>query len=294
MPSLNTYVVYCATGEHSRQNRSGIGGGFTLLKVPAGTTNLMPNAPWALDSNSVPPTITVAVGLPPDQFTVTYGLVFVNVTGLEGGAQTSFDLETFVPGGTVGIGPIVVLEVYTQISGGGVHPVDPVSGATIDAFDESAGMLVGDFFVTVMPDPTGSETSNGNVYGYVDTTKSAESISAYPFITPTGAVFDKWVYINQQSLPPAGEVLNVTEGSNVLALAWYTTPTQIPCSALIPQLEQAASIGIPIPVGVAEIFESQIERCFPVGSSDHVLATNLLKEAEGRNPVPKPIEPPKA
>ena len=122
---------------------------------------------------------------------ITYSFAFVNVSGLIGGGQTSFDHGVAPPSAiTWRTDPVTVLIVYLPQGGG---PPGSSSGAVIDAFDETKGTLVDDTFVSVTVNGVGNTalTTSGNVDGYVDTTNSDVVITAYSNISPSNGNFDK-------------------------------------------------------------------------------------------------------
>jgi hypothetical protein len=121
----------------------------------------------------------------------------------------------------VGEAPITVLVVYVPPGGPGSGSG---SGATIDAFDETAGVLFNDTFVTVEPDATGALSKSGNVEGYVDTTNSTEAITALSPTSPTGVHFSRWVNLGPPATQQASPVLMVNKGASVMALAFYEAP----------------------------------------------------------------------
>ena len=155
----------------------------------------------------------------------TYNFSFVNISGLVEGSQTSFDNTVAPPAGTVGTNAITVLVVYLPSGGGGNGKY---SGAVIDAFDETTGSLVDDTFVNVSTNgaPDATQTTSGNVYGYVDTTDNTETITAIAHILPTNANFDKWVNLGSPASLPAGVNLTVDGGTSIYALAFYKNPAR--------------------------------------------------------------------
>jgi hypothetical protein len=155
----------------------------------------------------------------------SYAFAFMNVSGLVGGGLTSFDPSTPPPAATVGTTPVNVLVVYLPVGGSGGNS----SGAIIDAFDETIGSLVDDTFVSVTTDGSSDSgaTTSGNVDGYVDTTASNETITAYTHITPTNANFDQWRILATTSPTPPGTALTVDKGVTVYAFAFYKNPTKV-------------------------------------------------------------------
>ena len=226
MPSLvYEYVYFGAGGAHTRQPRAtNAYGGFTPIP------GLNSSAPQTLASNTqfgVPgafllPTVTVAE--------TTYYFAFVNVSGLQEGGLTSFDHNVPPPNGTVGTNPVKVLVVYLPHGDG--PPGEP--GAVIDAFDETLGRLVDDNFVTVTVNGSSNAalTNSGNLYGWVETTNSSVTITAYSGFalvlegmpgTHTG--FDKWTNL-EDGTSPAGLNLTVNQGQTVYAFAFYQDITK--------------------------------------------------------------------
>ena len=110
----------------------------------------------------------------------------------------------------MGTQPITVLAVYVPAGGGSGDGGG--SGATIDSFDETTGSLFNDTFVSVSPDPGGTLTKSGNVDGYVDTTSSAETITALSPTSPTGVDFSRWVALAPPTIAGAGAALAVQKG----------------------------------------------------------------------------------
>ena len=233
MPSLTYSYVYFAAGKHQRQPRSASGpGGFTLIQSIEGGT---------LASGD-----KFAIGAQPDTQQVgnqTYSFGFVSITGGTPSGLIGLDSNTPPPLVTVGSSPIVVLVVYVPdgVIGG---PPGHDSGATIDSFNETAGALFSDTFVSVAPDQGGALTTSGNVYGWVDTWTSAETITALTPTSPTNVVFDRWGILG-----PAGGAtismanLKVPAQANVSALAFYKIPPPPPNNpAKTLCLETAASL----------------------------------------------------
>ncbi len=178
----------------------------------------------AFQAGPAEPTLTVGA--------LNLAFAFTSVTGLTEGGLVSYAAATPPPVGTVGTSPVLVLYVYLPVGGGPGGD----SGAVIDAFNETAGSLVDNDFVTVSPDPGGTLTSEANVDGWVDTTDGGYTITADhpdigPYLAlPTNATFVQWVdladpaplssLINGANLTPA-------EGATVYALAFYKNPPKI-------------------------------------------------------------------
>jgi len=221
MPTLTyEYVYFAAGGSHTRQPRTITSyGGFTPIPGlnTSGTATLVTGTPFQVSPAALPASEVVGG--------VTYNFSFVNVSGLTEGGRTSFDHNVAPPSGTVGATPVKVLVVYLPQGGG---PGGTDSGAVIDAFDETLGTLVNDTFVSVSTNGAAdaAQTSSGNVYGWVDTTHSAELITALSHITPDDAYFDKWVNLGSPSPLPAGLNLSVAMGTTIYALAFYNHPVK--------------------------------------------------------------------
>lgn len=233
MPTLTIqYVYFGASGSHTRQPRAITSyGGFTPIPgLGPGTATLMTGTAY----QPAPALETITVG------TLTVQFAFVNVCGCTEGGLTSYVASTPPPVGTVGTGPILVNYVYLP-SGGGPNGD---TGAVIDAYNETAGTLVDNDFVTVSPDPGGTLTTEANVDGWVDTKDSAPTITAdHPNIgaylaDPTNLLFDQWVDL-ATATPPAGLIsgANLTPGKGVTvyALAFYKVA---PSSKLIKEVKE--------------------------------------------------------
>jgi hypothetical protein len=153
----------------------------------------------------------------------------VSLLGGGGGPQTSFT-RSDPPSTTVGSDPIVVLCVYYPSGRSG--PGNGDAGASIDAWDESTGNLLNDFFVKVSPDDpdgAGPLTESGNVHGWVDTTNGPEEITADSPLTPSATTFDRWVDLeNPQPETGSGfdnpRVFTAPQGASY-SLAFYRKPT---------------------------------------------------------------------
>jgi hypothetical protein len=222
MPTLTTqYVYFGSDGAHTRQPRATTSyGGFTPIPGlnPSGTATLASGTPF--QPGPAEPTLIVG--------TLTLAFAFTNVSGCTEGARTSYVAATQPPVGTVGTNPILVLYVYLPTGGG-----NGGSGAVIDAFDETAGTLVDNDFVSVSPDPGGTLTTEANVDGWVDTSSSGYTITADhpnigPYLAlPTTAQFVQWVDLADPA-PPAtlvsGANLTPAKGVTVYALAFYMDP----------------------------------------------------------------------
>ena len=225
MPTLTTqYVYFGASGSHTREPRATASyGGFTPIPGlnPSGPATLMPGTPY----QPGPANPTLEVG------PLSLAFAFTNVSGCTQGALNSFVASTPPPVGTVGTSPILVLYVYVPV--GNSH--NGHSGAVIDAFNETAGTLVDNKFVTVSPDPGGTLTPEANVDGWVDTKDSGYTITADhpnigPYLAlPTSALFDQWVDLTNPT-PPTSLIsaANLTpgQGVTVYALAFYHNPVK--------------------------------------------------------------------
>ena len=142
---------------------------------------------------------------------------------------------------------ITVLAVYVPVGGScGPQGCPPGSGATIDSFDETTGSLFNDTFVKVAPDSNGALTTSGNVYGYVDTTRSAETITALTPTSPSNVDFSRWVNLEPSAATANGAALSVGKGVNTIALAFYDAPapgSQPPPSAKTVCQQELASLN---------------------------------------------------
>jgi hypothetical protein len=220
MPNVTTnYVFFSSSKAETRaQRHAESNGGFQPAGPAQYTVGLTPQPyPWPQAPFGIPPSLPVGAPSP------TYKFAFVNVSGGEPGGLTGFD-----PGNpplfTVGSNPVNILVVYVPVGGVGGQGD---SGASIDAFDETTGELVNDSFVTVSPDsvpqlPGDSLTSDGNIYGWVDTQNSAETITANPStIEPTNAGFDRWMDLLNGPLTQGDLVFPALQGKNSYALAFY-------------------------------------------------------------------------
>ncbi|MGA3160930.1 MAG: hypothetical protein ABSC77_06905 [Terracidiphilus sp.] len=138
----------------------------------------------------------------------TYVLAYVNISG---GGYGNINVVAPLPASiqvpNVNIAnPAIVVNAYYYPSG----PCPPnqtcSSAAVFDEYDELQGALLDDTFVSVAvpsdPALNASYTTQGNIYGEVDTTKYGVQISAdqpptvYPTTnppTPSKEIFDKWV-----------------------------------------------------------------------------------------------------
>ena len=202
------YVYFGYTGAHQRRPRLNPLGGFVSLNLQVGTETLLPDSPFSVSTVSLPSTLPGG-----------YTFAFVNVSGLREGGLMSTDVNS-PPHGTAGDSPINVLVVYMPPGGPGGNGND--WGAVIDAFDETTGTLVSDLFITANPD--NGQTNNGNIEGFVDTTNSAEAITAYHHITDSDAYFNRWVDLSNPNNIIIGSTLNVAKKTTVYALAFYRNP----------------------------------------------------------------------
>jgi hypothetical protein len=273
-----SYVYLGAGGPHERRpvRTPGGPGGFELISQKSGGT---------LQTGDQ---FQIGVPLPPTQLvnSVTYNFAFVNVSGgTPSGAQVSFDSTNPPPYVTVASSPINVLVLYVPPPGPAVGVGDGSSGATIDSFDETTGGLFNDIFVSVAPDPRGVLTASGNNLGYVDTTNSQEAITA---ISPTssGVILDQWRIL----LPPGpvvGDVLKVSKGVSVNALAFYKAPPLPPpdqqaCTKAVESLQQIIKDrGLP-PLLPAQLTQEKatLERCVREHYLTQAFVNSLLAEYE--------------
>ena len=295
MAEVTLEIVYYAggSGPHTRQPRSTTQyGGFVPIDNLSGSlgdfTGLLHVTLGEMQKTVTDPTTGTV-----------YTFAFVNISGGTPNGVNSFDPNIEPPPVTVGSAPVTVLVVYLPPPNGNGKPL---IGASIDAFDETAGTLVDDNFVTVAPDPDGSLTTSGNVDGWVPTTNT-ETIAAYAHITPTNDDFDKWVYLTSPEMPPAGLDFTAQQNTNYTVLALYKTPPplsqqQLECDALMQSIRQMADHGEPGPrFTVAEwsAITKQLQECVSEGCLTQVavddVETLYLNYAEGKD-VP-PGDPPR-
>ncbi|HUO93768.1 MAG TPA: hypothetical protein VMU22_12640 [Rhizomicrobium sp.] len=211
------YVYFGTIGKHQRQPRTVVNGGFTTIASQSGGQQ---STGLTFQPGQLPATEMVG--------NQTYDFSFVTITG---GSATAggppVGVSSTNPGAppsvVVGTSNIVVLAVYVPV-GGPPCPGCTGSGATIDAFDETTGSLFNDTFVKVAPDANNTLTTSGNVYGYVDTTNSAETISSLTPTSPTGVNFSRWVKLLPSAATTNGSALGVGKGVNTIALAFYDAP----------------------------------------------------------------------
>ena len=309
MPQVTYNYVYFAAGPHQRQPRLNSGpGGFTLIQSflagdPTGGT---------FSAGPLPQTLpAISQGGP------TFNFAFVNYYGA---SSTDYQSPPLV---RIGTDPINVLVVYVPV-GGSNGP--PSYGATVDSFNETAGILFSDTFVSVSPDPDGTLSLFANKEGYVDTTSSAKTITALSPTLPTGVNFDQWVLlyppvtydilferlgdkkvgiktveIKTPVYPPGITVdqlkrtLTVDSGTSVSALAFYKAPPS-PKKSSCEELEQeinriidAGVYGPPIPTGDWEGpggIKAQLERCGLYDLINSYLAWAKRRESGGINQPP--------
>lgn len=288
MATLTYQYVYFASGPHTRQPRTPSGpGGFTLIQsLPGGT----------LSSGDT----FVASPQPPSQpvGTNTYPFAFVNVSGGTPAGQTSFKAAVPAPSVTVGTQNIVVLVVYAPAGGGNGGPD---TGATIDSFDMSTGILFDDTFVKVSPDATGALTTSGNLEGYVNTTNSAETITALSPTSPTNVDFVQWLTLPQTvSTSPA---LPVGEHVSLSALAFYQTPPPPPpppppnvCQETVNELQQIINDGDRplLTVAAFNAIKAQLQKCVDEGQVTQARMNQLITDYESglnRTPPSPPVRP---
>jgi len=235
MPNaIYNYVYYqplSVGGPVTRQNRN-----------PASSSTYVP-----IPGITLPATNDLAQGsqftpdLPPASYsdgTNSYSFGFINVSGC-GAGQTSNDRNN-LPGSDpnnpliVGTQTINILVVY--LAGGGVVGPPGPAGIYLDAFDETAGIFLDNFFVTgIAPDNT--LTSNVNVYGSLAVVPATETVTAAANpIHTTGVAdsdenFDKWEILEGTATNPtiSGADLIVTgdTDSNLVAFAFYQQPESV-------------------------------------------------------------------
>lgn len=188
---------------------------------PAGMTQVgadnvvTPNAPPGTHFNSIPAQPTQIVS------GITYYYAFTSFSGgVEGGAVTN-DIgaqvsETVNPASS----DVIQINVYVPHGGGPGNG----SAALIDAFDVTTGGFVDDMFVTVS---NNALTHDANYLGVVNSTNAPVVVSAYNWITPTNANFTQWLIMPGTASggdSPSGNNLNVSQGSNMVAFAYYKAP----------------------------------------------------------------------
>lgn len=214
------YVYFGTIGKHQRQPRTVTNGGFTTIASLSGGQQ---STGLTFQPGQLPAAEMVG--------NQTYDFAFVTITGgvkTPGGPAVGVTSTTASapPSVLVGTSDIVVLAVYIPV-GGGPCPNCTSSGATIDSFDETTGSLFNDTFVKVAPDANGALTQSGNVYGYVDTTGSAETITALSPTSPTGVNFSRWINLGPTAASANGMALSVGKGVSSISLAFYDAPTGI-------------------------------------------------------------------
>jgi len=299
VPLTYDLVYFGANGPHERRPvRTGGGpGGFNLIATHSGGT--LQTGDQFLIGIPLPATQTVG--------SATYSFAFVNVSGgTPSGSTVSFNPQQPPPFVTVANAPINVLAVYLPPAGSGNGGG---SGATIDSFNETAGSLFNDVFVSVAPDPGGALTTSGNNMGYVDTTNQ-EAITAISPTSPTGVIFDQWGVLEA---PPAGnppnhsvsgQTLTVGKGISVIALAFYKAPPppnpqQQACSQAVQFLQQIITDRGPLlTVTMYDELKTQLEKCVTERYLTQGFVDTLLQEyaniGENRNPPVPPSPLPRA
>lgn len=267
MPSaIYQYVYYeplNVGGPQTRQNRN-----------PATSSKYLP-VPGIL----VPSTNVLATGstftpdVPPASYShagLTYNFGFMNVSGCVGAGETSTDIA-HLPG-TAPLAPLVVgdeviniLVVYIVHGGGGGGGGG--AGIYLDAFNETTGAFLDNFFVSSIA-PDNSLTSNVNVYGSLAVEPHAETLVAagHPINTPgvvnSTAVFDKWVKLEGPAGNPviSGSSLNLGVGastpSDIAAFAFYKDRASVYITGgyespdiLLFTPFSASSLGTLVPIG---------------------------------------------
>jgi hypothetical protein len=216
------------TGGYTRQSRnpSSVGGFLPLVssKNDPGTNFLQPGSPFHLPM-SLYPDATITNG------GETYDFSFINVSGLTSGGATSFNASA-PPSGHVSNDASAVLQVLVvYLPQGGPGPGGE-PGAVIDAFDETAGSLFNNYFVTVSPDSGSVRYDTANIYGYVDTQNQGAAITVTPTyfgsvqpasIMPQNVTFEKWHVLSGPAASASGTTLTVGQGQTEYALAFYYT-----------------------------------------------------------------------
>jgi hypothetical protein len=233
-PVTLTYeYVYFAAGNHQRNPRTIIDSGFTPIMPPQSGGQLCCGLPFT--PPFAPPSLPGNAGQ-------SYNFAFTTVLGGSATSKGPIGGVTWSSGQSprkvfVQQQPIIVLNVYVPVnSGTGIG-----SGATIDSFDETTGTLFNDTFVSVAPDDQqGTQTTSGNMWGYVDTTNSAEVITALSPTAPTGVDFSRWVLLVPSSATAANAALSVPQSVSLSALAFYRAPPpeQTQCAKEFAALQQ--------------------------------------------------------
>jgi len=235
------YVYYeplTVGGPVTRQNRN-----------PATSSKYLP-----IPGITVPSTNDLATGstftpdVPPASYTDGSGNVytfgFMNVSGCVGAGETSTDINNLPGSATfspliVGSQVINILVLYINNGapgGGGGGP-----SIYLDAFDETTGAFLDNFFVTsISPDNT--LTSNVNIYGSLAVMAVAETVLASsppidtpppPFVPNSSAIFDKWVKLEGPSGNPVisgnsqSLVVGASTASDIAAFAFYKDPATV-------------------------------------------------------------------
>ena len=302
------YVYFGSSGSHQRQPRTiNATGGFTLLK-----TQSTPNALSPGDVLQIQQPVTPWPSQP------TLNLAFVTVNGgslVNNGLPATVTWTDFANPATpihVLDAPISILVVYVPAGGGcGAPPCPPASdwGATIDSYDETKESLFDDNFVKVTPDDRdGSLTTSGNVDGYVDTTKSAETITA---VSPTtqfdnippdrGDKFSRWLLLGPSTTTSSAPALTVGKQVSLTALAIYDSPVlvNLGCQAVPSDVQNQLFVtnttSQPIPAG-SEISYTYTENTNPSGSPPNFVTTKgppftLTSQLQPNKSVPVPNPP---
>ncbi|HET7833372.1 MAG TPA: hypothetical protein VFK88_10460 [Gallionella sp.] len=153
---------------------------------------------------------------------VTLYYAFTSLSGgIEGGMVTN-DISAHLTE-TVGPSGADIIQLNVYLPHGGYGPGGG-PGAIIDAFDEATGMFVNDMFVDVAPDASGTITHDANYLGAFSSAGATEVVTAYQFITPSHANFDKWLIMpgtGDNSDSVSANRLTVGKNSNVVAFAYY-------------------------------------------------------------------------
>jgi hypothetical protein len=211
--------------------------------------------------------------------TTTYYLAYISVTGGQGGAITvfpdssgSFTTTPYLPV-TVQAGAHIVVQ-YVYWSGGGSCPTGQQcpTAAAIDEFDESAGVLGDDLFVTVTV-PAGTTpnsttlTTTGNDNGSVATiTNPSTPIQIKAYSSTPGGAFDRWVAGPGGGWTISSTDLTVSQKTDVYALAfyhvpcpsgytWTSTPTISQCTASPGNTTGSCPVG--------KVFDANTKTCVP-------------------------------
>jgi hypothetical protein len=240
MPNaIYNYVYYeplQVGGPVTRQNRN-----------PATSSKYLP-----VPGITVPSTNDLATGsmfnpdTPPKSFIDSnnneYTFGFMTVSGCVGAGETSSEYGQWPGSGSfppliVGTQVINILVMYINNGAPGIGG-NGGPGIYLDAFDETTGTFLDNFFVTSI-NPDNSLTSNVNVYGSLAVEPRAETVlaSSPPINTPAVANslanFDKWVALEGPTGNPVitgnspSMVVGASTPGNITAFAFYKDPASV-------------------------------------------------------------------